>query len=206
MLIADKLAPSTVAALGDQVEVRWVDGPDETSCWPRCPKRTRCWCDRPPRLTPRCWPPPPSSRSSARAGVGLDNVDVDAATARGVLVVNAPTSNIHSAAEHALALLLAASRQIPAATRRCASTPGSVRRFPVPRSSAKPSAWWVWAASGSWSPSGSLRSALTSSPMTRTFRRPVRRSWASNCCPWTTCWPAPISSRCTYRKHRRRRD
>jgi D-3-phosphoglycerate dehydrogenase len=45
----------------------------------------------------------------------LDNVDVDAATARGVLVVNAPTSNIHSAAEHAIALLLAASRQIPAA-------------------------------------------------------------------------------------------
>ena len=51
----------------------------------------------------------------ARAGVGLDNVDVDAATARGVLVVNAPTSNIHSAAEHAVALLLSAARQIPAA-------------------------------------------------------------------------------------------
>ncbi|MBV8292734.1 MAG: phosphoglycerate dehydrogenase, partial [Mycobacterium sp.] len=51
----------------------------------------------------------------ARAGVGLDNVDVDTATERGVLVVNAPTSNIHSAAEHALALLLSAARQIPAA-------------------------------------------------------------------------------------------
>ncbi|SKT86095.1 phosphoglycerate dehydrogenase [Mycobacteroides abscessus subsp. abscessus] len=51
----------------------------------------------------------------ARAGVGLDNVDVKAATARGVLVVNAPTSNIHSAAEHAVTLLLAAARQIPAA-------------------------------------------------------------------------------------------
>ncbi len=57
----------------------------------------------------------PKLKIVARAGVGLDNVDVDAATARGVLVVNAPTSNIHSAAEHALALLLAASRQIPAA-------------------------------------------------------------------------------------------
>lgn len=40
---------------------------------------------------------------------------MDAATERGVLVVNAPTSNIHSAAEHALALLLSAARQIPAA-------------------------------------------------------------------------------------------
>ena len=51
----------------------------------------------------------------ARAGVGLDNVDVPAATARGVMVVNAPTSNIVSAAEHAVALLLAAARHIPAA-------------------------------------------------------------------------------------------
>ena len=51
----------------------------------------------------------------ARAGIGLDNVDVPAATARGVLVVNAPQSNIVTAAEHALALLLAVARQIPAA-------------------------------------------------------------------------------------------
>ena len=39
-----------------------------------------------------------------RAGVGLDNVDIDAATRRGVMVVNAPESNIVSAAEHAVAL------------------------------------------------------------------------------------------------------
>jgi D-3-phosphoglycerate dehydrogenase len=51
----------------------------------------------------------------ARAGVGLDNVDVSAATARGVMVVNAPRSNIVSAAEHAVALLLSAARHIPAA-------------------------------------------------------------------------------------------
>jgi D-3-phosphoglycerate dehydrogenase len=51
----------------------------------------------------------------ARAGVGLDNVDVRAATARGVLVVNAPQSNVVSAAEHAVALLLAVARRIPAA-------------------------------------------------------------------------------------------
>jgi D-3-phosphoglycerate dehydrogenase len=57
----------------------------------------------------------PKLKIVARAGVGLDNVDVDAATERGVLVVNAPTSNIHSAAEHAVALLLSAARQITAA-------------------------------------------------------------------------------------------
>ncbi|NED19132.1 phosphoglycerate dehydrogenase, partial [Streptomyces sp. SID9913] len=51
----------------------------------------------------------------ARAGVGLDNVDVPAATAAGVLVANAPASNVVSAAEHAVALLLALARHVPQA-------------------------------------------------------------------------------------------
>ena len=50
-----------------------------------------------------------------RAGIGLDNVDVEAATARGVMVVNAPQSNILSAAEQAMALMLAQARNIPQA-------------------------------------------------------------------------------------------
>ena len=50
-----------------------------------------------------------------RAGIGLDNVDVEAATRRGVMVVNAPESNILSAAEHAMALLLAQARNVPQA-------------------------------------------------------------------------------------------
>src|SRR5215813_11234721 len=51
----------------------------------------------------------------ARAGVGLDNVEVPAATAKGVMVVNAPTSNIVSAAEQAIALLLAVARNTASA-------------------------------------------------------------------------------------------
>ncbi|MEN9804280.1 MAG: D-3-phosphoglycerate dehydrogenase [Actinomycetota bacterium] len=47
-----------------------------------------------------------------RAGIGLDNVDVEAATTRGVMVVNAPQSNIVSAAEHTMALLLASARNV----------------------------------------------------------------------------------------------
>src|SRR4029077_18494204 len=50
-----------------------------------------------------------------RAGIGLDNVDIEAATRRGVLVVNAPQSNIVSAAEHTMALLLAQARNLPQA-------------------------------------------------------------------------------------------
>jgi D-3-phosphoglycerate dehydrogenase len=51
----------------------------------------------------------------ARAGVGIDNVDVEAATRCGVLVVNAPTGNTVSAAEHTMALMLALARNIPQA-------------------------------------------------------------------------------------------
>ena len=50
-----------------------------------------------------------------RAGIGLDNVDLDAATAQGVMVVNAPESNVISAAEHTMALLLAQARNVPQA-------------------------------------------------------------------------------------------
>jgi D-3-phosphoglycerate dehydrogenase / 2-oxoglutarate reductase len=50
-----------------------------------------------------------------RAGIGVDNVDVDAATERGILVVNAPTANLLSATEHTFALLLALARRVPAA-------------------------------------------------------------------------------------------
>jgi D-3-phosphoglycerate dehydrogenase len=54
-------------------------------------------------------------RVVARAGVGVDNIDVEAATRRGVVVVNSPTGNIAAAAEHTVALLLALARHIPAA-------------------------------------------------------------------------------------------
>ncbi len=50
-----------------------------------------------------------------RAGIGVDNVDVTAATEMGVLVVNAPTANLISATEHTFALLLALARKVPAA-------------------------------------------------------------------------------------------
>ncbi|HEX3807985.1 MAG TPA: phosphoglycerate dehydrogenase [Gaiellaceae bacterium] len=54
-------------------------------------------------------------RVIGRAGVGVDNVDVDAATRRGIVVANAPESNVVSAAEHTVALLLALARNVPQA-------------------------------------------------------------------------------------------
>jgi D-3-phosphoglycerate dehydrogenase len=50
-----------------------------------------------------------------RAGVGVDNVDVEAATRRGIVVANAPESTVTSAAEHTIGLLVALARNIPQA-------------------------------------------------------------------------------------------
>jgi D-3-phosphoglycerate dehydrogenase len=54
-------------------------------------------------------------RAVGRAGVGVDNVDVDAATKRGIVVANAPQSNVITAAEHTMAMLLALARNVPQA-------------------------------------------------------------------------------------------
>ena len=54
-------------------------------------------------------------RAVGRAGVGVDNVDVAAATKRGIVVANAPQSNVITAAEHTMALLLALARNVPQA-------------------------------------------------------------------------------------------
>ena len=56
-------------------------------------------------------------KAVGRAGVGVDNVDVEAATKRGVVVANAPQSNVITAAEHTLAMLLALARKVPQAHR-----------------------------------------------------------------------------------------
>lgn len=60
----------------------------------------------------------PDLQVVARAGVGVDNIDIDAATRHGVIVANAPEGNIEAAAEHAVAMALAAARSIPQAHAR----------------------------------------------------------------------------------------
>ena len=71
----------------------------------------------------------PSLRIVARAGTGVDNVDVEAASARGILVVNAPGANSISVAEHACALMLALARLIPAADRAMKEAKWEKKKF-----------------------------------------------------------------------------
>ncbi|HVH25373.1 MAG TPA: phosphoglycerate dehydrogenase [Vicinamibacterales bacterium] len=71
----------------------------------------------------------PRLRIVARAGTGVDNVDVPAASARGILVVNAPGVNSISVAEHALALMLALARLVPSADRAMKDGRWEKKRF-----------------------------------------------------------------------------
>jgi D-3-phosphoglycerate dehydrogenase / 2-oxoglutarate reductase len=71
----------------------------------------------------------PKLRIVARAGTGVDNVDVAAASARGILVVNAPGANSISVAEHACALMLALARSVPAADRAMKDAKWEKKRF-----------------------------------------------------------------------------
>ncbi|MGZ4604877.1 MAG: phosphoglycerate dehydrogenase [Blastococcus sp.] len=115
VLIAEQLAPSVLEALGPEVEIRHVDGADRQALLPALANAAAVIVRSATRIDAEALAAAPVLGVVARAGIGLDNVDVAAATARGVMVVNAPTSNIVSAAEHAVGLLLAAARHIPAA-------------------------------------------------------------------------------------------
>ncbi|MEJ3657020.1 phosphoglycerate dehydrogenase [Actinomycetes bacterium KLBMP 9759] len=115
VLLAEKLAPSAVALLGDGVDVRHVDGTDRSALLAAITDADALLVRSATKVDAEVFAAAKRLKVVARAGVGLDNVDVPAATARGVMVVNAPTSNIVSAAEHAVALLLATARHIPAA-------------------------------------------------------------------------------------------
>lgn len=115
VLIADKLAQSTVDALGEEVEIRWVDGPNREELLSALPEADAVLVRSATTIDEEALSVAKNLKIVGRAGVGLDNVDIPAATDRGIMVVNAPTSNIHSAAEHAVALTMSAARQIPAA-------------------------------------------------------------------------------------------
>lgn len=115
VLLAEELSPATVEEFGPDVDVRHVDGTDRAALLAALPAADALLVRSATRVDAEALAAAPHLTAVARAGVGLDNVDVDAATAAGVMVINAPTSNIVSAAELAVALVLASLRRIASA-------------------------------------------------------------------------------------------
>jgi D-3-phosphoglycerate dehydrogenase len=115
VLVTEELAPSALEVLSSEFDVRQVDGTDRAALLAGLAEADAVVVRSATHVDAAVLAAAPRLKVVARAGIGLDNVDVPAATAKGVMVVNAPTANIVSAAEHAVALLLAVARNVAAA-------------------------------------------------------------------------------------------
>ncbi|MEY4553728.1 MAG: hypothetical protein RL197_155, partial [Actinomycetota bacterium] len=113
VLIAEELSPATVEALGPDFEVVNVDGTDRAALLAALATADAILVRSATQVDAEAIAAAPKLKVVARAGVGLDNVDIKAATAAGVMVVNAPTSNVISAAELAIGLIFSTARFIP---------------------------------------------------------------------------------------------
>ena len=115
VLIAEELSPATVEALGPDFEIRSVDGTDRPALLSALAEAHAILIRSATQVDAEAIAAARQLKVVARAGVGLDNVDIKAATEAGVMVVNAPTSNIISAAELTVGHILSLARHIPAA-------------------------------------------------------------------------------------------
>jgi D-3-phosphoglycerate dehydrogenase len=115
VLIAEELSPATVEALGTEFDIRSVDGTDRPALLEALADAHAILIRSATNVDAEAISAAKKLKVIARAGVGLDNVDIKAATEAGVMVVNAPTSNIISAAELTVGHILSLARHIPAA-------------------------------------------------------------------------------------------
>src|SRR5688572_2913984 len=117
ILIADSISPRGIEELGRDgaLEVSTQTGLSEQQLVEIIPEFSGVVVRSQTKITAAIINVGARLRVIGRAGVGIDNVDVDAATKRGVIVMNAPGGNTISTAEHAFSLLLCAARKIPQA-------------------------------------------------------------------------------------------
>ena len=116
VLIAEELSPATVGVLGSDFEIRHCDGANRDELLAALKLGVDAVLIRSAtKMDAEAIGAATGLKVIARAGVGLDNVDIPTATAAKVLVINAPTSNIVSAAELAIGLMMASARNISAA-------------------------------------------------------------------------------------------
>lgn len=112
MVLAEQLSPATVEALGPDFEIVNVDGTDRDALRAALADAAAVLVRSATNIDAEAISWAPQLKVIARAGVGLDNVDIPAATQAGVMVVNAPTSNVISAAELTVAHILGLARNL----------------------------------------------------------------------------------------------
>jgi D-3-phosphoglycerate dehydrogenase / 2-oxoglutarate reductase len=115
VLIAEKIADPGIELLRERFDVDVADNWDAEQLGARIGEYDGIVIRSATKLTAELIERAGRLRVIGRAGIGVDNVDVEAATKRGIVVANAPQSNIVAAAEHTLALMLSLARNVPQA-------------------------------------------------------------------------------------------
>jgi len=114
VLVADPIAQEGLSVLGQRARLEFVAG-DRAALERRLGIAEALLVRSETRVTASLLDSAPRLRVIGRAGAGVDTIDVEAATARGIVVVNAPGGNAVAAAEHTLALMFALARRVAAA-------------------------------------------------------------------------------------------
>ena len=112
VVVAEKISESGLAALAESCDVDVAVGVERAELMGRLADAAGLVVRSATDVDAELIAAAPALRVIGRAGIGVDNIDVDAATEAGIIVVNAPQANIISAAEHALALLLSQARNV----------------------------------------------------------------------------------------------
>jgi D-3-phosphoglycerate dehydrogenase len=115
IVVSDAIHPVARARFAAEAAIVDVDGTDEPALLGAVARADALVVRSETQVTEAVLAAAPRLRVVARAGVGVDNIDLAAATRAGVVVLNAPGANAVSAGEHTIALLLAITRQIPQA-------------------------------------------------------------------------------------------
>lgn len=117
ILIPEKVSPDGLALLGDAFEIHQPKNLSAADLLSIIPEYQALIIRSETKVTAEVLAVAKNLKVVARAGVGVDNIDVEAATQQGVIVVNSPSGNIVAAAEHTIALLMAVARNVPAGDR-----------------------------------------------------------------------------------------
>jgi len=117
ILIPEKVSPDGLALLGSGFEIHQPKNLSAADLIGMIPDYDALIIRSETKVTAEVLVAASRLKVVARAGVGVDNIDVEAATQQGVIVVNSPSGNIAAAAEHTIALLMAVARNIPAGDR-----------------------------------------------------------------------------------------
>lgn len=131
IVVSDVIDPTAHAALETGGEVIDVDGTDVDALFEAVRDADALVIRSETQVTRDLIEHARKLRLIARAGVGVDNIDLDAATGAGILVLNAPGANRFSAGEHTIALMLALARQIPQANASMHAGKWERKRFKI---------------------------------------------------------------------------